>query len=97
MFQLFGVKQTLARAIKLKWDVVNFAVVQKMTARTSGISKAVKSQTMMTVRMRVTRMMNVSMKAMMKNENNLNEKLSLEISAFLFNFLVNQLTNVTSF
>ena len=58
MFQFPDVKQTLARAIKLKWDVANFAVVQKLTARTSEISKLVKTQTVMTVKMRVTPMMN---------------------------------------
>ena len=61
-------------------------VVQKLTARTSGISKVVKSQTMMTVKMGVTVMMNVNMKAVMKNENNLTEKLLFEIT-FCFNFL----------
>ena len=61
-------------------------VVQKLTARTSGISKVVKSQTMMTVKMGVTVMMNVNMKAVMKNENNLTEKLLSEIT-FCFNFL----------
>ena len=61
-------------------------VVQKLTARTSGISKVVKSQTMMTVWMSVTVMMNVNMKAVMKNEKNLTEKLLFEIT-FRFNFL----------
>ena len=61
-------------------------VVQKLTARTSGISQVVKSQTMMTVKMGVTVMMNVNMKAVMKNENNLTEKLLSEIT-FCFNFL----------
>ena len=97
MFQLLGVKQMLARAIKLKWAVANFAVVQKLTARTSGISKVVNSQTMMSVKMRVALMMNVNMKAVMKNENNLNEKLVFEITTFLCNFFVNLLTKVTSF
>ena len=66
MFQLSGVKQTLARALKPSWDVANFVVVQKLTARTSEISKLVKTQTVMTVRMRVTPMMNVNMKAVDK-------------------------------
>ena len=61
-------------------------VVQKLTARTSGISKVVKSQTMMTVWMSVTVMMNVNMKAVIKNEKNLTEKLLFEIT-FRFNFL----------
>ena len=97
MFQLLGVKQKLPRAIKLNYDVANFAVAQKLTAKGSEISKVVKSQIMMTVRIRVTLMMNVSMKAVMKNENNLNEKLLFEITTFLFNFLANLLTKVTSF
>ena len=67
MFQFPDVKQTLARAIKLKWDVANFAVVQKLTARTSEISKLVKTQTVMTVKMRVTPMMNGNIRAVMKN------------------------------
>ena len=66
MFQLSGVKQTFARALKPRWDVANFVVVQKLTARTSEISKLVKTQTVMTVRMRVTPMMNVNMKAVDK-------------------------------
>ena len=41
---------------------------------------------MMTVKMGVTVMMNVNMKAVMKNENNLTEKLLFEIT-FCFNFL----------
>ena len=75
MFQLLGVKQTLVRAIKLKWNVANFAV---MTARISGISKTVKTQTMMTLKMRVTLVMKVNMKAVMKNENILNENFCLK-------------------
>ena len=78
MFQLLGVKQTLTRTIKLKLDVPNFEVVQILTARTSGISKVVKSQTTMAVKMRVTLMMKVNMKAVMKNENNLNENFCLQ-------------------
>ena len=66
-------------------------------ARISRISKVVMSQTMMTVKMRVTLMMNVNMKAMMKNENNLNEKLLFEITTFLCNFLVNLPTKFASF
>ena len=97
MFQLLGVKQKLPRAIKLKYDVANFAVAPKLTAKASEIGKVVKSQIKMTVRIRVTLMMNVSMKAVMKNENNLNEKLIFEITTFLFNFLANLLTKVTSF
>ena len=69
MFQLFGEKQTLVCALKLKWDVANFEVVQKLTARTSGIRKLVKTQTVGTVRTIVTPMMNVKMKVVMKNEN----------------------------
>ena len=95
MFQLLGTKQTLACAIKLKWDVAKFTVVRKHTARTSGISKVVKSQTMMTVKMRVTLMMNVN-KEVMKNGNNLNGKLLFKLTTFLCNFPVNLVTKVTS-
>ena len=51
----------LACAIKLELVVVNFAVVQKLTARSSGISKVVKTRTMMAVRA-VVQMINVNMK-----------------------------------
>ena len=44
----------LARAIKLKCDITNFAVVQKLTVKTSRISNVAKSQTLMTERIRVT-------------------------------------------
>ena len=60
-----------AWAIKLNnWDVVNFAYMQKLTVRMSGISKLVTSQTMTTMKIKVTLMMNVDMKALMKNKNN---------------------------
>ena len=78
MFQLLGVTQKLARAIKPKYDVANFAVAQKLTAKRSGISKVVKSRTMTTVRIKVTLMMNVNIKAVIKNENNLNENFCLK-------------------
>ena len=89
MFQLLGGKQALAGAIKLKWDIGNLRFCRN---RTSEISKLVKTQTVMTVRMRVTLMMNVDMKAVMKNANN-REKRLFEITTFL----VNLLAKVTSF
>ena len=79
-----GIKQTHARGTKLRWDVANFVIKQKLTARTCGISKVVKGQTVMTVKMRVT---------VRKNENNLNEKLLFEIPIFLCHFLVNLATS----
>ena len=88
MFQFLGIKLTLVCGTKLKWGVENFVVKEKLTARTCGISKVVKSQTMMTVKVRVK---------VMKNENNLNEKLLFEVTTFLCHFLVNLLTKVTSF
>lgn len=79
-----GIKQTHAHGTKLRWDVANFVIKRKLTARTCGISKVVKGQTMMTVKMRVT---------VIKNENNLNEKLLFEIPIFLCHFLVNLVTS----
>lgn len=42
----------LAHPIKLQWNAVNFVIVQKLTARTSGISKEMKNKTMVTVKMK---------------------------------------------
>ena len=94
MFQFLTVKQTFARAIKLKWDVENFAVVQKLIARISGLSEGSDSDD---CGMRVTSMMNVNMKAVMKSEDYLNENLLFEIKTFLFNFIHNLLTKVAPF